>query len=151
MSLLFIAGTCNTEIDLLFFGLVVAGYFALWYLVPCFTDEEIGYIDVDIYIESVKSGLTATSILLPGTFVAANFVGRKMVEMSHVNTAAGWFFLSIIAGIVNLARLPTIVGSKEKDQKDIIAIRDLSAGLFGVVQLSGIILGSLRVLCAFAT
>jgi len=111
-------------------------------------------IDLQIYIESVKSGLTVTSILLPGGFIAARGLnnGENAIQVTEagVYLASFWFVFSAISGILILFALPTTVANygEEGDNERTILKKSWMI-YFGALQLGLLGIGSARLFVSF--
>lgn len=104
-------------------------------------------IDLDILIESVKAGLTAASILLPGLLlVIDNIVSLTDISLSTIYIALIWVSLSIAFGVINLFTLPTIVGNIETEQGDRIVIKKKPQIFYALLQLITILLVGVRII-----
>ncbi len=89
----------------------------------------------------VTAGLTATSILIPASFVIIQIgLGNGRVpanSLGQVAIAFYWFVFSIGVGIFNAARFPTMVGTTDLS-------KDPASNIMGVMQLVAILLGVIR-------
>jgi hypothetical protein len=89
----------------------------------------------------VTAGLTATSILIPASFVIIQIgLGNGRVpgnSLGQVAISFYWFVFSIAVGIFNAARFPTMVGT-------INLSKDAFSNIFGLMQLVAILLGVIR-------
>lgn len=104
-------------------------------------------IDLDILIESVKAGLTAASILLPGLLlVIDNIVSQTDISLSTIYIALIWVSLSIAFGVVNLFTLPTIVGNIETEPEGRIVIKEKPQLFYALLQLITILLVGVRII-----
>lgn len=124
---------------------IIGVYTYVWY---CRYDEDIHY-DLEIFVQSTRAGLTATSILLPGAFLAAGTLSQQTQVISfQLYFGSVWFVISILCGIFNLFRLPTIVGRETSDNNRPVRLSNKQTILVGLVQLSSIVLGSVRTIFA---
>lgn len=121
---------------------LILGYYAwLWHGVkPPY--------DLDMFVQSTRAGLTATSILLPATIlVGTDLIEQGDLQQIHVFIAALWFFIAILAAVMNLFRLPTLIpGQAEADQRDRLNLTDRTTVFIGLIQLTTIVLGGVRII-----
>lgn len=137
--------------DFIILLLVLSFYYYGWFILH--DKGEVGY-DFASFVESTKVGLTAASILLPGAFIAARGLGAYetvVIEVTlwHIYLGAMWFAVSILCGVANLFRFPTLIYKENPESDSRIYLDDRSIVLIGVIQLSTIFLGSTRVILAF--
>jgi hypothetical protein len=106
--------------------------------------------DLGTFVQATRTGLTATSILLPGAFIAAQISTTHEILLDQIYFGSVWFGLSILCAIINLFRLPTIIGRKTTDNGRPTLLDDNLTIIIGLIQLMTIVLGSARVIIAFA-
>jgi hypothetical protein len=141
--------------------LLYVGLFAVWIYVwathgkrkprssdqppPPIPDVQERSLSANVIGSFVTSGLTATSILIPASFVIIQLgLGNTKVptdSLGQVALSFYWFVFSIAVGIFNAARFPTMVGRFDlsKDRYSIV---------LGFMQLLAILLGVIRMAIA---
>lgn len=101
-------------------------------------------LDLEIFIESIKAGLTAASILLPGIIlIFAKLPASKVIPPTTIYIALFWVGVSLVAGIWNLFTLPTIVGNKDMESEERVTIERkyqlfIALGQFVALGLAGV-------------
>ena len=91
--------------------------------------------------EAIGIGITASSIFFPLTVVALSFLLEKSKSRSgiaHFLVSMGWFSASVVFGLWNLFRLPTMV------LLDLNLAYEPTTAWLGAMQLCTLILGMVR-------
>jgi hypothetical protein len=141
--------------------LLYIGLFAIWAFVwathgkrkprsndqppPSIPDVQERSLSANVIGSFVTSGLTATSILIPASFVIIQLgLGNTKVPAESLGQVAFsfyWFVFSIAVGIFNTARFPTMVGRTD-------LAKDRFSNVLGFMQLLAILLGVIRMAIA---
>lgn len=120
-------------------------YSTVWYI------YSHSAFDVELLLRTIEAELTATSILLPATFLALNVLnGQFKFDPLQIRMATIWFGISIGAGVINLFRLPTIVLEQETDE-DRLRMADPPSMVIAYIQLSTLLLGGYRTYIAIGS
>lgn len=116
---------------------------AIWYVVWGNKESDI---DLDIFVQSIRASLTASSILLSGILLVwANLLTDTPISPLSLRIALIWVGISIITGVYNLFTLPTIIG-REKDRSGRASFSQRSQVLIGLIQLLTLLFAGLRLI-----
>jgi len=112
-----------------------------------------GFFDVELLVRNTEALITATSILLPGTLIVFDIIrDDSSLLLTSLFYASLWFLISILIGVSNIFRLPTVLNDhtiSKKTKMNRVQIRDIQSMLIGLAQLLSVLIGSVRATVTF--